>query len=367
MGRRTLTISVAVLALVGAVAGAVNPPPQPLHKVGDHWTPYQPPAEFPSDAQVYIITPGDTLWDLAKRFLGDPYLWPQIWEQNKYITDAHWIYPGDPLVIQIKAAEAPPAEAPREEAPPPPEPTPAPPVEEAAPEEGLANLVLAGSEDDVYCFAFLDEINVAPQFVVASGEQIQYQDTFATGDILYVSGGDAEGVKAGQEFFLVSPGPKLRHPATRAVLGRVMRYVGHLRVLCAQEHTATAEVLSACDPIETGTWLKPFEPIPIPMIAMTPMTDRCEVPNDKPKGFIVYSKDEIVTFGQDHDVIIDLGEADQVSPGTVCTIYRENPVEGMPRILLGEAAVLTTGEHWATAKIIRSNFPMSVGDRVEVK
>ena len=26
----------------------------------------------------------------------NPYLWPQIWDQNRYITDAHWIYPGDP-------------------------------------------------------------------------------------------------------------------------------------------------------------------------------------------------------------------------------------------------------------------------------
>src|SRR6185295_9462414 len=30
---------------------------------------------------------------------GNPYLWPQIWDRNRCITDAHWIYPGDALII----------------------------------------------------------------------------------------------------------------------------------------------------------------------------------------------------------------------------------------------------------------------------
>ena len=91
------------------------------------------------------------------------------------------------------------------------------------------------------------------------------------------------------------------------------------------------------------------------------------MPNDKPKGDVVYSKDDIYTFGADHVVMIDLGEADQVTPGTLCTIYRDNDVAGMPRIVLGQLAVLTTGEHWATAKVVDSALPMAVGDRVEVK
>src|SRR5262249_21333417 len=32
----------------------------------------------------------------------NPFLWPQIWEANQYITDSHWIYPGDPLLMPGK-------------------------------------------------------------------------------------------------------------------------------------------------------------------------------------------------------------------------------------------------------------------------
>jgi len=77
------------------------------------------------------------------------------------------------------------------------------------------------------------------------GRQIEYSSTFSTTDIVYLSGGEAEGVKAGQDYFIVQPVRKLRHPATNAVLGLVIRYVGHARVLCTQDHSATAEILAS--------------------------------------------------------------------------------------------------------------------------
>jgi hypothetical protein len=52
-----------------------------------------------SDEQQYIIRKGDTLWDIAFRFLGDPFAWPQIWHQNPYIKDPNLIFPGDKLTI----------------------------------------------------------------------------------------------------------------------------------------------------------------------------------------------------------------------------------------------------------------------------
>ena len=91
---------VLTLALMAAGAAAHQPPAN-LHSVGDHWTAWDPPTVFPDGAEIYRISSGDTLWDLAGSNYGNPYLWPQIWEKNPYILDAHWIYPGDPLVMAV--------------------------------------------------------------------------------------------------------------------------------------------------------------------------------------------------------------------------------------------------------------------------
>src|SRR5439155_12430571 len=62
---------------------------------------YDPPdpESFPEGAQIHVIVKGDTLWDLANTHFQNPYLWPQIWNENRYILDSHWIYPGDPILL----------------------------------------------------------------------------------------------------------------------------------------------------------------------------------------------------------------------------------------------------------------------------
>lgn len=50
----------------------------------------------------YIIKKGDTLWDLAFQFLGDPFNWPELWHANEYIKNPNLIYPGNSLIIPVR-------------------------------------------------------------------------------------------------------------------------------------------------------------------------------------------------------------------------------------------------------------------------
>ena len=45
----------------------------------------------------YTVQKGDTLWDVSKRFSDSPWLWPELWKENRHISNPHIINPGDKL------------------------------------------------------------------------------------------------------------------------------------------------------------------------------------------------------------------------------------------------------------------------------
>lgn len=368
-------IIVALLLPTIAFSQAVAPPPQPLHLVDGHWTPYDPPSEFPEGSTVHRVVPGDTLWDLARTYLGDPYLWPQIWERNPYIKDSHWIYPGDPIAIDVAVQEAPTE------------------VEEVFPQETVTSEYgdpegfdepafdegeprPLGSSADVYCFADLVQDDSIYPFTITSAERIQFQDSFSEGDIVYIDGGVEQGVAAGDRFFVLNrirplhrlvEDPSISQVYTNEKLGIIYSKIGQIKVLCAQENSAIAEITYACDPIDVGNVLEPFRPIPVPLVIDPDPSDRCDVPNGKPIGRITYTRDDQIEIGSGWLVFVDIGAAEGVFPGQFATIFRDNPVKGMPRLVLGELGILTVEEHYSTAILTRGWSSVYIGDMVEIK
>ena len=53
--------------------------------------------------QRHTVVDGETLWSLAQRYYNDPWRWPRIYEANRaptgQVEDAHWIYPGETIII----------------------------------------------------------------------------------------------------------------------------------------------------------------------------------------------------------------------------------------------------------------------------
>ena len=54
----------------------------------------------------HTVKPGDTLWDIARYYLKDPFKWPEVFHANTDIVkNPHWIYPGQILTIDAAAVK----------------------------------------------------------------------------------------------------------------------------------------------------------------------------------------------------------------------------------------------------------------------
>ena len=389
---------VPVLLLVIATAAYSQPqssrPPRDLHRVGDHWTAYNPPdpASYPAGSKTHTIVRGDTLWALAQTYYGNPYLWPQLWESNTWITDAHWIYPGDVLLVEGEGASATAAST-------------------TTGEEGT--IVSSGSsmttettdtlqtdtsqggipiarltaesrpiplatEADIYCYGYIGHPDEPLPNFIESFEDVETKyvprstdpelpASAAVTDLVYVRGGASTGLVAGETYLVVMPGPIVHHPHNDAVIGREYRYVGQARVLCTEGERSRAIVVQGCREIPVGARLKPLPQLPIPIARIPPMPEWCDAPSGRTVGTIVGSRDWELGLVEGNLVQIDLGSDNQLQPGDFLTVFRPSPRADQPRVVLGEIGILTTEQRTATAVVVAARREMLVGDSVEMR
>ena len=364
-------------------AGASGGPPTDLNKVGDHWTPWDPP---PAGPDQYIIQKGDTLWDLAGEWFGDPFLWPQVWDENRYILDSHWIYPGDPLVVPGR-----PTVVPEDTLPPTAELTPTDEGEggdegegegEGAGEgegEGAGDddayeartlpppLVAAADASDLYCSGFITgemPLDEEPELtIVGRGDE---RFAMGEGNVVFLNRGRNAGIRAGSEFTFVRREKEITHPGTKKVLGTYVQRLGKGRVLIAHEESASVVIEMSCEEIYLGDELLPWEEIKVPMLTSMPRFDRYDpTPSTGPKGHIVWQRDSISAYGAGHVIYTDLGRVSGASPGDFIQLYRVREGD-LPRRNIGHAVILAVGTNTSAAKITYSIIESKLGDRVEL-
>jgi hypothetical protein len=354
--------------------GELPPPAQAEVVIAEHWSKNPYPRTIQAGARVHIVERGDTLWDLAQRYYNNPFLWPQIWEANNYIPNAHWIYPGDPVVIpplspiseeQIakETGEVPGEGVPGEGGP-------GGPTGEA----GKTNNPIA-LDADLYCSGFITNDANDWRLSIIGNEENYQKVAQALFDVVYLNQGEADGISPGDEFTIVHKVRSLEHPVTLERLGDYVVQTGRLKVVATQEHTSTAQITYACDATLVGDKLIPFEPKEVPLLTDLPPVDRFSDEGSNPKGYVVFAKDDLGSLGEGHEVQLDIGAQDGVTVGTRLVLYRAQ-TEGyemtgfqkdLPRRVLGEIVVFNVQESTATGRIIQMYDFAQVGDQVEVR
>ncbi|MGH8084449.1 MAG: LysM peptidoglycan-binding domain-containing protein [Lysobacter sp.] len=142
---------------------------------------YAMAAEIRGDhPDTYVVQKGDTLWDIAGRFLEKPWLWPEIWQANPQVANPHLIYPGDVLSLayldRVTVAEP----GPREVAP-------------------VTGVPLSQVEPFLKDLRVVDQFEQLPHVVSLETERLRATQ----GQVAYIEG--LENAQPGQRYQVVRP------------------------------------------------------------------------------------------------------------------------------------------------------------------
>ncbi len=370
-------VSLAALAAAqtqGAKA-APEPPKVGPFEVAPHWSRYAYPKSIGEGKAYHMVVPGDTLWDIAGRYLGNPYLWPQIWEANGYVKKARLIYPGDPIFLPsvqmadaaVKTPET--AEVEASSAVKTVGPTPIP---DWANMDALINVASADTVRYAgYISASIEDESLKIKGMEAEGGSPIERVTAGTREYIYLDRGASAGVKAGDLYTVHRRARSIKHPATGKRVGYRVETVGIARILVVSETSSRAVVEAAGREIRVGDYLRPYAEVESPLVKRRVVVEGGDLSIDsdsRARGYVVDIDDNSVTSASGVIVGLDVGSGSGLAVGRIITVFRQSKrQESIARRPLGAAVVVAVRENFSVARLVYSREEILVGDRVVVQ
>ncbi|MFO8058527.1 MAG: LysM peptidoglycan-binding domain-containing protein [bacterium] len=306
----------------------------------------------------YVVQTGDTMWDIAGRYLNSPYYWPKIWERNsKVIINPHLIFPGDILYLYPEVVVE----------------------KELPPEEGGTVSTQPSTEKKEIeyqhtgstGFVSMDELEVAGKII----DSLQPKQLLAQGDIVYVNIGKTGFNEVGDQFTVFrhlhdassEDVVKIYHPVTDELIGYQVVNLGKVELTNVEAEVSEAKITKSYREIMTGDRLTPY---------IKPLEQKVEVIPTSIKSlqaYIIASKRRQSIMGNNDVVYLDVGKNDNVRRGHMFYIYEpceliQDPVSEdhirIPKKIIGRAVVLKPYDDTSVALISEAKKEVHIGERV---
>jgi hypothetical protein len=287
----------------------------------------------------YQVQRGDTLWDISRAHIEDPFQWPLIWRENQRINDPDRIYPGQWIRIPVRVL-GPEEQALRQVPVERPEAPKA--VERPAEEERLIGRdILAASGYISKTVPYEGEITGSPTARAMFGKD----------DEVYIK--SARPAAKGDRFYVIRNTGSVKHPVTGDWLGYLVNLLGVLEVEKVDADVVTARVTETFDAVRTGDVLDAYYDMEPLVLSEPPRMPQVE-------GAVVASKYFRVLNGMFDVVYLDRGRDDGLLAGdmlrTLAPGTQDRP-NGLMRII-------SLRETTSTAVLVRSDVEVRAGDRV---
>lgn len=311
-------------------------------------------------SDYYVIQPGDTLWSISQRFLNDPYAWPQLWSLNEYITNPHWIYPGNKIYFRLQDHLTPPTATP-----------------EALPAEP-EQVAEAPAADACDFPARFNEARSAAPFVapgvIGTADDLNFRGKIRAADepgtllaepsyvYLDITGDDVACGDTLSVFRLEEKKIKVHG----SLVGSLYRVLGEVQVIRVDGHVATAKVRNSYFEMERGDSVGDLLPVALTMEVRTPEDDK------QAEIIARLGQNEHMLANLDETVFLDRGTSDGIEVGdSLYVVERRDPIhlddtpdDALPERVVGRVVVVRATEDAATGVVINSARDVQVGQQL---